>query len=169
MKLHNQKGAAISWEALGVTYEWAPYGACDVPDKLVPLLRSEGFPVDVTPVPPKEKAARAAAEQTEEAKDAEIARLAKALSSAEALVVEARAATEAAESRATAADNEAKLNAATVAELQDRVATLQRDADEFQQLLLDASKEKTQLREQLNLATAAKPPQPQPPPAKPKT
>ena len=60
MLLHNQRGAEISWE----DFSWAPYGACDVPDELVPLIKSTGFPVGVAPVPPKEKAARAAAEGT---------------------------------------------------------------------------------------------------------
>jgi hypothetical protein len=154
MLLHNQRGASVSWEANGVVYEWAPYGACELPDAYVPLIKSEGFPVDVTPVPPKEKAERAAALATESDAAVEIESLRKAAATAEALAAEAKRAAEAADIRATAVREEADGAKERVRVLEEELRSLRADATEYESMIAAASAENAKLKEQLKLEHA---------------
>lgn len=159
MLLHNQRGAPISWEAHGRIYRWEPYGACELPDDLVPLLKGQGFPVDVTPVPAKAKAEQAAVVLSDDAKTQEITRLRKELADAEARAAEAKQAAEAADLRGTAARADADAVQETVRVQDEQIRTLRRDADEYQKLLAEAGQEAARLREQLaGSAAAAKQP-----------
>ncbi len=152
MLLHSQRGAPLSWEANGVVYEWAPYGACELPDNLVPLIKSEGFPVDVAPVPPKEKADRAAALATESEAAAALEHARKDLDMANARAQEAKSAAEAADLRATAL--RADLDAATERNrvLEEEVRSLRADATEYEGMINASSKEVAKLKEQLKAA-----------------
>jgi hypothetical protein len=165
MLLHNQRGAAISWEANGQVYAWAPYGACELPDVYVPLIKSQGFPVDVVPVPPKEKAERHAALATEAEAAQEAGKLRKALESAEALVLESKSAAEAADIRA--ADVRAELEKVTelLRTREEELRVSRGEAAECGKLLTEATAEIAKLKEQLALeqaksATSAAPAKP---------
>lgn len=154
MLLHNQRSAAVSWEALGHTYAWEPYGACEVPDHLVPLLKSEGFPVSTTPVPPKEKAERAAAAATEDEKAALIDKLKRELVAEKALVKEAQSATEAAEQRAASARKEADVLAEKLRASEEQLRVSKSDAEGFAKLLDESNGENEKLKQQLKVLSA---------------
>lgn len=158
MILHNQKGASVSWEANGREYRWDPYGACEVPDELVPHLKAQGFPADVAPVPPKEKAERAAASLTDDAKTAEIEKLTKELSTAQALAGEAKRAAEAADLRATAARSEVDGLKDAVRAKDEQLRTAQTDVAEYERMLVETNTKNQDLADQLRLAEAAKHP-----------
>lgn len=160
MLLHNQRGALVSWEAHGRTYEWAPYGACELPDDLVPLIKSEGFPVDVAPVPPKEKAERTAALMVESDAAATIEKLRNDLANAEARAQEARAAAEASDIRATGVRAEADAAKERVRVLEEETRTLRSDSTEYERMVADSSAEVAKLREQLKLEQASRAPKP---------
>ncbi len=156
MLLHNQRGATVSWEAHGRVYEWAPYGACELPDDLVPLIKSEGFPVDVVPVPPKEKAERTAALMAESDAEATIEQLRKDLATASALAQESKAAAEASDIRASSVRDEADAAKERVRVLEEEVRTLRTDATEYERMVADASAEAVRLKEQLKLEQASR-------------
>lgn len=160
MLLHNQRGAAVSWEAHGRTYDWAPYGACDLPDDLVPLIKSEGFPVDVAPIPPKEKAERSAALMAESGAAATIEKLRSDLATAEARAQEAKAAAEASDIRATAVRAEADGAKERIRVLEEETRTLRTDATEYERMVADSSAEVVKLKEQLKLEQASRAPKP---------
>jgi hypothetical protein len=154
MILHNQRGASVSWEANGREYKWDGYGACEVPDELVHHLKAQGFPVDTTPVPPREKAERAAAGLTEDAKTAEIERLGKELAGALALAGEAKRAAEAADIRATSARADADAANQDRLALEEQIRTLKSDTGEYEKMIAASSSEVTALKEQLRLELA---------------
>lgn len=152
MLLHNQLNAPISWEALGAVYSWEPYGALELPDELVPLIRSEGFPVDVAPVPPREKSGRAAAEAAAHATESETA---KALAAAREQVNEAeerarvaKAAAEAADLRAAGLRGELDGANSQILALNEEVRTLRADAGEYEKMLSEQSTELAKLKGQ---------------------
>lgn len=156
MLLHNQRGATVSWEANGQVYEWAPYGACELPDNLVPLIKSEGFPVDVAPVPPKAKAERAAALATESEAALALQRAQKDLADALDVAQEARAAAAAADVRATAVREEADAAKERVLALEEEVRTLRSDAAAFEKLIAESSAKVAKLEAQLKVDAQAK-------------
>lgn len=156
MLLHNQRGAPVSWEANGVVYEWAPYGACELPDNLVPLIKSEGFPVDVAPVPPKEKADRAAALATESETVAALERARKEADLADGRAREAKAAAEAADVRATGIRAELDSANEKCRVLEEQVRSLRADATEYEGMLSASSKEIAALKERLKAAQEPK-------------
>ena len=153
MLLHNQRGAAITWDG-EVEYKWEPYGACEVPDVLVPLIKSTGFPVDVAPVPPKEKAERAAALTTEAESALELERVRQALASAEARAVEAKAAAEAADIRATAVRAEADAIKEELRVRTEELRSARSDAAGFEKLIVEKTAELAKLKEQLKVEQA---------------
>lgn len=168
MLLHNQRGAAISWDG-DVEYKWEPYGACDVPDELVPLIRATGFPVDVAPVAPREKARRAveAASESEQTTALEAAKA--ALASAVDATGEAKAAAAAADARATEARKDADQFKERVRVLEEEARTLRGSATDLETLVSEKSREIGKLKQELALAlTQAQPPKPATTAAKPK-
>ncbi len=154
MLLYNQVSKPVEWEANGVDYKWAPYGSCEVPDIYVPLLKLEGFPVDSVPIPPKEKAERAAAAMSEDAKEAEIQKLKKQLSDEEARAGESKRAAEAADLRATSAREHAEKAFEKVSALEEEIRTLRSDAAEYEKMIADQSSEIARLEETLQIELA---------------
>ncbi|UOF77389.1 hypothetical protein [Caudoviricetes sp.] len=152
MLLHNQRNAVISWEADGREYTWQPYGACDLPDVFVPLIRAQGFPVDVVPVPPKEKAERAAAEQTDSEMALALEAARKETAAATVLVTEAKAAAEAADQRA--ATVRAELDAANerVRVLEEELRSVRGDSAAYEKLLSESAAKISKLEEELKIA-----------------
>jgi hypothetical protein len=86
MLLHNQKKLPISWRGGGADYEWEPFGSCEVPDRFYPIMKAEGVPVGISPVPPQSKAQIALDEESERSAASEVVRLKKRIESAEAEV-----------------------------------------------------------------------------------
>lgn len=161
MLLHNQRGAVISYEFRRKVYTWDAYGACEVPDELLEFLRLEGFPVDTSPVPPREKAERAAALITDDAKTAEIEKLRKDLADAEARFGEAKRSAETAELRATAARTDADDLEDKVRGLEEQVRALKSDASVYEKMIADQTAEITNLKNALKIESAkTAPPQP---------
>lgn len=152
MLLHNQRGSRISWEDGG--FSWEPYGACEVPDALVPLIKSTGFPVDVAPVAPREKARRAAEQLSESELEAEIEKAKKALLASEDAAGQAKAAAEAADIRAAQVRVEADQAIERTRVLEEEVRTLRADASEFEKMLSDQSTEIGKLKEALAIEHA---------------
>jgi hypothetical protein len=148
MLLHNQRGSRIAWEDGG--FEWEPYGACEVPDGIVDLIKSTGFPVDVAPVAPREKARRAAEQQSESELEAELEKAKKALLASEDAASQAKAAAEAADIRAT----QVRAEADRARVLDEEVRALRADATEFEKMLSDQSAEIGKLKEALALERA---------------
>jgi hypothetical protein len=152
MLLHNQRGSRIAWEDGG--FEWEPYGACEVPDGIVDLIKSTGFPVDVAPVAPREKARRAAEQQSESELEAELEKAKKALLASEDAASQAKAAAEAADIRATQVRAEADQAIERARVLDEEVRALRADATEFEKMLSDQSAEIGKLKEALALERA---------------
>jgi hypothetical protein len=160
MLLHNQRGSRITWEDGG--FEWEPYGACEVPDALVPLIKSTGFPVDVAPVAPREKARRAAEQHSESASEVEIEAAKKALLAAEDAANQAKCATEAADIRAAQVRVEADQAIERARVLDEEVRVLRADAPVFEKMIADQAAEIAKLKESLALEQATKPDQTKP-------
>ena len=160
MLLHNQRGASVSWEASGRVFEWEPYGSCEIPDELVPHIKAEGFPVSVSPVAPKERAERAAAEASESQQAAELVRLRKELEQAKTQLRDALATAEASDRRANAAQADADGAAVRIRTLEQEATGLRKDAAEYDRLLAESGAAIDKLKEQLKLeqAKAAEPP-----------
>ncbi len=156
MLLHNQRGSRIAWEDGG--FEWEPYGACEVPDGLVPLIKSTGFPVDVAPVAPREKARRAAEQQSESELEseleAELEKAKRALLASEDATTQAKAAAQAADIRATQVRADADQAIERVRVLDEEVRALRADAAEFEKMFSDQSAEIGKLKEMLALEHA---------------
>jgi hypothetical protein len=157
MLLHNQRGARVSWEANGQVFAWEPYGSCEIPDVLVAHIKSEGFPVSVNPVAPKERAERAAAETTESQQALELAQLRKDLDQAKTQLRDAIATAEASDLRANAVRAEADGAAERARVLEQEVAGLRKDAAEYEKLLAESATQMGKLREQLKLEQAKAP------------
>lgn len=156
MLLHNQRKGTLRWEAAGTVYEWEPYGDCEVPDKFLPHLRAQGFPVDVSPVPPESKAKQAFDEERALREQSEIRKLQERLAEAEARAAEACRAAEAAEIRAERSGEvldtaEAKLKAVT-----DENHRLKSDAETYEKMLAEANAKVEQLEKQRAQASAEK-------------
>lgn len=154
MLLHNQRGASVSWEANGQVFSWEPYGSCEIPDELVEHIKSEGFPVAVTPVAPKERAERAAAEVSESQQASELVRLRKELEQTKAQLRDALATAESSDQRANAARADADGAAARVQTLEQEAAALRKDAVAFEKLLAESGAELERLKGQLKLEQA---------------
>jgi hypothetical protein len=154
MLLHNQRGAPLSWEANGTVYGWEPYGACELPDELVPLIKSEGFPVSVTPVAPKERANRAAEQAAEAEASVALEQARKELALVATRLQDAVAVAEASDVRASKARAEADESLAKVRALEEEARSLRKDAAEYERLLAGAAAEIAKLKEQLKTETA---------------
>jgi hypothetical protein len=159
MLLHNQRGARVSWEAAGQVFEWEPYGACDIPDELVPHIKSEGFPVSISPLAPKERADLVAAEIEKSQQSSVIGQLRNELERTRAQLREAVATAEISDRGANAARAEADSAASRASALEQEAASLRKDAAEYEKLLAESAAELGKLREQLKLI------QPKPPEA----
>jgi hypothetical protein len=156
MLLHNQKGAAVRWEANGVVYEWEPYGSCEVPDQWLPFLRGQGFPVDVSPVPPQTKAEDTARAEREAFESGELTKLKAQLADATARSAESAKAAELAASRETKALDRVKESEAANRTLRDQLATARAEIAEHEKLLAESMARVTDLERQLE-KQAAKP------------
>lgn len=154
MLLHNQRGAPLSWEANGKTYEWEPYGACEVPDELVTHIKSEGFPVGIAPVAPKERADRAAAQATEAETSVALDKARKELGLVSTKLQDAVATAEAADVRASKAQTEADAAVAKGRALEEEARSLRKDAAEYEDLLSKSAAEIAKLKEQLKTESA---------------
>lgn len=150
MLLHNQLGRAVSWE----DYSWEPYGSCEVQDEHFAHMKAQGFPVDVAPVPPKQKAERAAAEMTSDAQTVEIEKLRKQVADSESVATEAKRAAEASDIRATSVRAEVEVAKDRVRVLEEENRAMRSDAGEYDKMVADLSGEVSRLKEQLQLELA---------------
>lgn len=145
MLLHNQRGAALSWEANGVPYEWEPYGSCEVPDMWLPVLRGQGFPVDVSPVPPQTKADDAARAEQEAVASSQVTQLKEQLAKATASSAESAKAAELSASRETKALERLKDSEDKNKTLRDQLATAKHEISEYEKLLAESMAKVTDL------------------------
>lgn len=119
MLLYNQTKGPLRFDNTdGVLIEWEPFGVAEVPDRLVADLKSQGFRVDVAPVPAETKAAVVA-------EDAASAQRRDAVEKLKSELAAARAAEAAA--KATAEDALGQLGA-----LKKAVASAEAEADAAQ-------------------------------------
>jgi hypothetical protein len=140
MLLYNQKRHPLTWDAQGKIYEWEAFGVCDVPDDLVPHVKSQKVPVDVAPVAPEIKAAVIVDEQRAASRSDEVLQLKEALRLAEADAAAARQAVESAEARKRDAEAETADAAKAIREEKARAAQFEADLRACEQLLADTSR-----------------------------
>jgi hypothetical protein len=149
MLLHNQTSKSIQWEADGATYKWDPHGSCEVPDRWRANLRDQGFPVDVTPVTPQQRAEQSATAEREAAARSELVKLQGKLADAEARASAATKEAETAQSREEKAHADLKKEKARAATLEEQLAIAKKDVAECEQLFADESAKRETLEKQL--------------------
>lgn len=152
MILHNQRGASVSWEADGTVYKWEPYGACELPDNLVPLIKSEGFPVDVTSVTPKERAQIAASLASDSEVEQALEQTRKSLALAETRLLEAKSAAEAADLRAGALRTELDAASERLRVSEQELQSLRSDSGEYEKMVADGQGEIARLKERVKVS-----------------
>jgi len=136
MRLFNQGSSRLRWTMGGRAFECAPYGEVDVPESLVPFIKSRGLPLDVTPLPDEVKASKKAFEAKRQAESSEVISLKRQLG-------ESRAA----EKGAKDALEVALLN---VKDLQDRLELSGMECDDLKRRIEALEGEKVALEKQLS-------------------
>lgn len=66
--LHNQTKSPLAWEMSGRQFACEPWGAVDLPEKLVPIANAYGLPLGSVPVPPELRAQQRVVDEQENAK-----------------------------------------------------------------------------------------------------
>lgn len=94
MRLFNQTNRRLAWGMSGLQFDCDPFGAVEVPDRLVDACRSRQLPLAVTPMAPEVKASVTVQDEMRTARADELKRARDELALARAGESEARRAAE---------------------------------------------------------------------------